>query len=821
LVPQEKDKIDRYFVFSVFIFVSILIALGGYLFYGQERSRTLFQQKSVLYAISNLKVQQMKTWNKEKNSYAEIIMAGSANINYIRNYLADRFDKSLEKLIIERLESYRVFGNFKGVLLFDPQGNRILESGATKHPIDQGLRLKIKECAKKSEIQFLDIYAEQETGKLHMGFLVPLKYRVTKKEEVVAVVLFDEEPDLFLFPLIQTWPIPSASSETLLVRKEGGEIVFVNELRHKKNTALKLRYPLERTDIPAVRAVLGKETYFEGADYRGVRVVSVLRKVEGTPWFLVAKTDIEELEKPLKKRLFEITFGIIGFILLFGAGLSFYWLQQKNNWLKRMYEYEAKQKAITKHFEFITKYANDVILLADENLNIVFANEKASEIYGYSVEEFMQLKVTDLRSEFRTEFPVREIKETFKEGLTVELVHKKKDGALFTIEGSGRIIDIEGKIYYQTIIRDITERKKYEANMKKNEEKYRALFENANDAIFLVDADTGIIVDANKHAEILLGRNRDELIGLNRALIHPKEEFDFYEAQFKSHGKKGSVIEEGVVVKKDGSRVFVQISASLIDVEGKKLLQGVFHDITKRKVIEKEKEQLMTRLSQGEKMSAVGQVAAGVAHEINNPMTSILGFTQILLRGHKEGDPEFDMLRMVETSALRCKDIVSQLLTFSNSKNSGVAAVDVNILLDKVLALTNSYFKISNIYVTKEYTKDLVPALASQQLDQVFMSILTNARDAMPEGGELLIKTRKDKNKVIVEFKDTGTGVSKEDLKKLFTPFYTTKSAGRGTGLGLAIVKKILDEMNGEIKIESEIKKGATVIISLPVKTAN
>ncbi|OGF44705.1 MAG: hypothetical protein A2452_09175 [Candidatus Firestonebacteria bacterium RIFOXYC2_FULL_39_67] len=695
MVPQKKDILSPVILFSIFMVLCICIIIAGYFFYSYEHNRILSQRKIELSAISILKSDQIVQWRKEKLSFPRSVREGKPFIGQIKSYLENTADKDLENKVAQRLESYREIGGYQNIILCDLSGRQVLSVGKATGDFTSDIGGEIKKCSKNLEINFLDIHRNANSGDIHIQILVPITLDVDNKVDPIAVLIFGIDPADFLYPLIQIWPTPSPSSETLLVRREGNEVVYLNELRHKKNTALKLRYSLERTEFPAVRAVLGHQGVLGGVDYRGEKVISAVRKIPGSGWYITAKTDLKELEEPLKARLLLIVIIVIIMISLFGLGLSYLWVTQKNNWLKQMYEYEVKQKALTKNLEYITKYANDVIFLADENFKLVFANEKASEIYGYTHEELMNMGIKELRAPEVKERVSIDMQEAEKHGgIVMETLHKKKDGTIFPIESSTRTIVIDDKKYHQGIIRDISERKKQE----------------------------------------------------------------------------------------------------------------------------KEKVDLQNQLIQSEKMSAIGQLAAGVAHEINNPMTSILGFTQLLLRVHKDGDTEYEKLKKIETSSQRCKDIVQQLLIYSRTKGSEIQPVDIHKMIDAVLVLTKNHLKIMNVTVVKEYADNLLHVAAPQQLEQVFMNIISNARDAMPSGGRLIIQTQMENGKIVVKFTDTGEGISRENLGKIFTPFYTTKKAGQGTGLGLSIVKTLLASMQGDIKVESEVGRGSTFILILPAE---
>jgi two-component system NtrC family sensor kinase len=234
-----------------------------------------------------------------------------------------------------------------------------------------------------------------------------------------------------------------------------------------------------------------------------------------------------------------------------------------------------------------------------------------------------------------------------------------------------------------------------------------------------------------------------------------------------------------------------------------------------------ELEQAHTRLLNTEKMAAVGQLAGGVAHEINNPLGVILGFAQGVARRVKDGDPLAMPLRTIEREATRCKNLVQDLLTFSRSGKSEKEKCDLNQVIEDALHLVEAQTKVKSVQLVKELGRDIPPVLVNRnQIQQVVINLCNNAVDAMPEGGTLTVRTRKSEgqeaNPVLLEVSDTGTGIPKEIQSKIFEPFFTTKEVGKGTGLGLSLVYEIVKKHDGTIEIESELGQGTKFIIGLP-----
>jgi len=226
------------------------------------------------------------------------------------------------------------------------------------------------------------------------------------------------------------------------------------------------------------------------------------------------------------------------------------------------------------------------------------------------------------------------------------------------------------------------------------------------------------------------------------------------------------------------------------------------------------------RRLQGERLASLGRLSAGLAHEINNPLGLILGYTQLMLKEAKPGDQFHEDLKMVEKHARNCKKIVEDLLKFSRSTETAKIPADVNDLVNEALSLVERRFETEKIFIVKK----LAPAIPRVSVDpkkikQVFMNILTNAEQAIGGEGATTVATRHDRasRRILVSFKDTGAGIAPEIMRKIFDPFFTTKPTGTGTGLGLAVSYGIIRDHAGEIRVKSTPGKGSTFTILLPL----
>lgn len=226
-------------------------------------------------------------------------------------------------------------------------------------------------------------------------------------------------------------------------------------------------------------------------------------------------------------------------------------------------------------------------------------------------------------------------------------------------------------------------------------------------------------------------------------------------------------------------------------------------------------------LIQTEKMAIIGQLSAGIAHELNNPLGSILGFAQLLSEEIPPDDPKQTDLKKIEAAALRCKKTIESLLEFSRPAKSKFERIGLNQIIEEALFLFEQEIKSrSDIKIFRRLPKSLLTILGNaNQLEQVFLNLLSNAKNALPEGGDIRVSARlNQKEKTIeIKFKDNGLGISEKSLPKIFEPFFTLKRSPESSGLGLAICKTILERHKGSIEVKSKLKKGTTFTIRLPV----
>jgi two-component system NtrC family sensor kinase len=229
---------------------------------------------------------------------------------------------------------------------------------------------------------------------------------------------------------------------------------------------------------------------------------------------------------------------------------------------------------------------------------------------------------------------------------------------------------------------------------------------------------------------------------------------------------------------------------------------------------------MQAHIIQSEKLASLGKLAAGVAHEINNPLGGILLYSHLLLEDTEKSSTQYQNLQKIVKETSRCKDIVKGLLEFARPKELEMSPLSVSDIVDKALSFMETQALFQNIHIEKKYSASLPKIVADgAQLQQVFFNIVHNAAEAMQGSGSLTISTAisEDKKYIDIKFVDTGPGIDEEDKKRLFEPFFTTKEVGKGTGLGLAISYSIIRKHDGAIEAYSQIGKGSTFVVKLPI----
>lgn len=396
----------------------------------------------------------------------------------------------------------------------------------------------------------------------------------------------------------------------------------------------------------------------------------------------------------------------------------------------------------------------------------------------------------------------------------------KIDGTSIDVEVAALPFLYHGEKALFVLARDITERKLAESALKESEEKYRQLFNMESDAIFLIDSETGDIIDVNASAEALYGYTVEELLSMKN--IDLSAEPDRIQAAM---AEKARIIPIRRHRTKDGSVFPVEIVASHFIWKGRSVHIAAIRDITYQKRLEEQ-------FVQSQKMECIGILAGGIAHDFNNILSGIMGYASMMKMKMKNNDPFIENVEVILSSSEKAATLIQSLLAFSRKQNVNPRPVNINEAIRTVEKLLLRIIGEDINLKCNFADSDLVVIIDVGQLEQVLMNLATNARDAMPKGGTLTIDTRmaamdeafikehgygEEGTYALVVLSDTGAGMDEKTRVRIFEPFFTTKEMGRGTGLGLAMVYGVVKQNNGFIDCLSEPGKGSSFLIYLPL----
>ncbi len=504
---------------------------------------------------------------------------------------------------------------------------------------------------------------------------------------------------------------------------------------------------------------------------------------------------------------------------------------------------EASIQESEERYRSLFDLESDAIFLIDnETGQILEVNNAATSLYGYSKEELLQKKNTDLSAE------AQETRKAVLKELTVVPIryHRKKDGTVFPVEITATHLMWKGRRSHLAASRDITERKKVENALRKSELDYRNIYDNAMVGIYQSTPEGRYLrvnpALASIHGFSSPGEMMRTITNIGGQLyVNPEDRKRYMELLEKDDMIRGF---EALLYRKDKGTVWISMNVRVVrNPDGSiAYYEGIVEDITERKHAEERLRMLLYELEgknkelrkayeelkmseamlvQSEKMASLGQLSAGIAHELKNPLSIILQGIAYIQSSVEDGTL-IDACDRIKKSAIRADMVIQNLLSFSRQAPPSFSEEDINSIIEESLTMVEHQMNLQNIEIIRNYSRRIPAArMDGNQIKQVFINIFINAAEAMKDGGIITLTTTAGTDNggepcVKAVITDTGTGIPEEILKKVLDPFFTTKSSSGGTGLGLSVTKGIVDRHHGSIVISSKEGKGTTVTITLP-----
>lgn len=710
---REEEQVTRteYVLLLVFFLLAVGIVAVGYLYHMNHERRYRKEAERQLSAIAELKVRDVVQYRKERLGDAAVFFRNASFTDMVRRFFEHPGDLQARRQIRAWIGNYGDQFETDRVFLLDARGDSRISVPETPMPPDLTLKRRAFEIMRTGKVAFQDFYRNERNGKIFLAVLVPV---LDEREggRTLGVLVLRIDPEKSLYPLIHHWPTPSRTAETLLVRRDGSDALILNHLKFEKNTALALRIPLDpNSEVPVVKAVLGRKGVMEGRDVHGKPILADMREIPDSPWFVVSRMDLSEVYEPERERLWWMVSLVCAMLLAAGTGVGLAWRQQRARFYRERYEVEREHAWLQ---DVVSRSLNEIYVFDPVTLRFKFVNSGGLRNIGYAMEELASMAPFD----------------------------------------------------------------------------------------------------------IMPGHTEESF----RAVIRPL-----------LAGERAVLVFEAAHRRKDGSDYPVEVHLQSVSAAGGAVFLAFINDITVRRTAEEERRKLERQLQTAQKIESVGTLAGGIAHDFNNVLTVIIGFGE-MLKARIANDPKsVSDLGEILRSAERASVLTRQLLTFARRQIIELNNIDLNrVVIDFEKLLRNVIREDIEIRIRLAGTPLTIRADRGQ-LEQVLMNLSLNARDAMPEGGQLTIETEailleegtlkkrpymKAGRYAVISVSDTGIGMDEKTQERVFEPFFTTKGPDKGTGLGLAMVYGIVKQHGGFIHVYSEPGKGTTFRAHFPVVDA-
>ena len=438
----------------VFAILATGIVAAGCLLYRSQRDSCRTETEHKLAAVADLKVSELSRWRQEHVADAGVFYKNSAFATLVRQCIERPQDSLLQEELRVWIGHFQVSEQYDRVALLDAVGNKWMSFPDMNEPLSSATTEKAREVLRSGQLTFEDFRRNECTRKVYLRQFVPI-FNGQASGQPLGVLVFRIDPNVYLYPSIQHWPTPSETAETLLIRREGNEAVFLNEPKFRNNTALMLGVSLDSTDLPEVKAALGQKGIVEGVDYRGVPVLAAVRAVPNSPWFLVAKMDVAEVYAPMRERLW-LTVLFVG-VLLFSLAVvvGFLWWQRHAALYRQKCETEHKYRAII-------EASADGILMADAETKVLKCpNPALCRMLGYTERELSTMTMPDIHPKDSLQNSLAEFESLAREGkgFAQNIPCLRKDGVIVYVDINTTNATIDGRKYVVGAFRDITDRK--------------------------------------------------------------------------------------------------------------------------------------------------------------------------------------------------------------------------------------------------------------------------------------------------------------------------------------------------------------------------
>ncbi len=826
-----SQELKRYAVRKAVIIAAggVLLILAGAFFYSVRRQHARVAAQKELRAIADLKSFQISHWREERLAEARLFARAGFAARGVGRLLEAPASVEARANVANWLSLLKGEDRCSAVMLFDGNFNRLLAMPETANESPGEVRELAAGALQSGDVVMGDLQQGQSNGLVHLDMLIPIFANAEPKQGgLIGLVLMELDPRQFLFPLLEMWPTPSRSAETMLVRQDGNDVLYLNELRHRAGTALKLRLPLSTPGRLSAKFLGGQTGILEGTDYRGVRVVDIGRRIPGTSWIMIAKMDEDELYAPVRQQMNTEVLVLGSLLLVCVLLVTLMWQRQLAKFLARelamQKETQAQLAAAHRQFNAVLESMSDGYNSFDLEWRYTYVNAAAAKLVKRKAEDLLGRTLWEvwpnaLNLPFGAEF-----RRAVTEKVPVRVEAFCPAPLNFWVEVRCWPTPEGASVFFT----DITERRRIEEQFRI----HLTAIQAAANAIVITGAD-GTIQWVNQAFTNLTGYSEAEAIGQNpRVLKSGKHESSFY-AKMWEIILAGEVWQGEMVNKrKDGSFYTEEMTiAPVTDANGKIAhFVAVKQDMTSRKQAEEdlarshEQLELLVGRRTVELRATIAELehfSYTITHDLRSPLRAMNTYAVVLEKESGASLPPqaVEYLRRIKAAGSRMDMLIKDALNYSKALRSELSLhpVETGALLR---GLIESYPDLHPpaAEIRVEFDRLLVRADESA-LTQCLSNLLGNAVKFVPPGTRPLVRVRAETklDTVRIWVEDNGIGIPKEEQAIIFEMFQRLHGEDEypGTGIGMALVRKVVQRMGGQVGLESEPGNGSRFWIEL------
>jgi PAS domain S-box-containing protein len=835
LSARNPVSIRKQQLLTLMIALSLFISLGGYLYYKQERKQTR-EQKSILIAtVGETKSKQISEWYKEEKHDAWIISQNPFLKTRINNFLSSN-GSSLDTIELQaHLHQIKLEHDYERVMLTSVGGEFLFSSDGSIHVMTEEQLSGINDAVENGKASSSDLYVSKEDNIRLLDFIAPY---YSDDATIKAVLIFSMNPESHLFPILESWPWKSESSETILVKIYKDTIVILSDANYIASSDFPLK--IARSDIKyaSAKKEANMAMIYDGTDYRGHHVMAYVNRVPGTPWTLVSKTDAKEVLEGLSYKAAAIIIIALLLVAFTGVGLSFIFKRYRSNIYRELYYQEKELSQYHIRFKAIMNSLADGVITLDVTGKIKHMNKRAQDLTGWKLYEAEDLNISNVYTVINEESGLLENfnpERIISHGAPLELTGQnllisKHQEKIPISDTAAPITDNEGNTIGIVItFKDETEKRTQHKRIVKSEKFLSSVLNSVGDGIISVSMPDRIIIYANPAAEAIFGWEAKELFNKNTKILYPDESvYNIFGVKLAEGISSNTPLWEPELqlVKKDETEVYCDVHSTYVKHEdGSILVINTYRDVTEKRRMIKDLIEAKNKAEESDRLKSA--FLANMSHEIRTPLNGIMGFSELLLNPDLARDKRNSYIKILLQSGERMMHTINDIIEVSRIE-AGLMEVTISeVNLADLMKYYDEFFKPEaskkglSLFCKEHPTEDItIISTDYSKLNSILGNLLKNALKFSAKGS-IGFGCRSRGNDILFFVTDEGIGISEEKQKNIFSRFvqvdYSLSASNEGLGLGLALAKSYVEILGGKIWLESQKGIGSTFYFTLPL----